>query len=540
MKSVMQHKFSQVPQVKLPRSVFDRTHGHKTSFDSDWLIPFFVDEALPGDTFRLSASIFARLATPIHPIMDNLYLDTFYFAVPNRLVWSNWEKFNGASDVAGPQTGSYLVPTTTAPGGGFTEGSIYDYMGIPVKVASLEVNTLHLRAYQLIWNEWFRDQNLQNAIAVSTGDGPDTYSDFGLLKRNKRHDYFTSCLPWPQKGDSVEIGMADTAPVYGTGNALNLWDNEGANQLFGLTRDNSALDASQDLYNVAVGSGTVGGGRPFDEKAIGLPTKGVGVSGAEVDLSAATAVTINELRQAFQIQRMLEKDARGGTRYTEILRTHFGVVSPDFRLQRPEYLGGSSAKINISPVAQTSSTDATTPQGNLSAFGTVGDTGKGFTKSFTEHCVIIGLVNVRSDITYQQGINKMWSRQTRYDFYWPSFAHLGEQEVLQREIFADGTANDDLVFGYQERFAEYRYKPSIISGRFRTSATATLDSWHLSEVFASRPYLNAAFIQSNTGVPLDRAIAVPSEPHFIFDSFIQLRCARPMPVYSVPGLIDHF
>lgn len=545
MKSVMNHQFSQIPKVQIPRSVFDRTHGYKTTFNAGKLIPFFCDEVLPGDTFKLDASIFARLATPAVPIMDNMFLDVHYFFIPNRLVWENWEHFNGAKDNPDDDT-EYVVPTVTAPAGGFTEGSIYDYMGIPTGVEGLEVNSLHMRAYSLTFNEWYKDQNLQDNIVVPIDDGPDSPSDFGLLRRNKKHDYFTSCLPWPQKGDPVTVSLGDTAPVIGNGTTLGLIDSYPSGTVYGLFKDagDSALDADTDLAGEDVGhilssTATIPSG-----KGVGL-TEDPDQSGLIADLSESAGITINSLRESFQIQRMLEKDARGGTRYVEILRNHFGVISPDARLQRPEYLSGSSAKINISPVPQTgpsadSGGDAGTPQGNLAGFGIVADQGRGFTKSFVEHGVILGLVSVRCDLTYSQGLNRMWSRQERYDFYWPSFAHLGEQAVLSKEIYADGSAGDDDVFGYQERYAEYRYKPSLITGALRSSASEPLDIWHLSEDFQTRPTLNTAFINDTSDTQINRCIAVTDEPQFIFDSYIQLHCARPMPVYSVPGLIDHF
>ncbi|AXH75309.1 MAG: major capsid protein [Microviridae sp.] len=521
-KSVMVHQFSQVPKADIPRSSFDRSHGHKTTFDAGLLIPFFVDEALPGDTFNLRTTAIARLATPIFPLMDNMFMETQFFSVPIRLIWDNWQKFNGEQKNPNDST-DFTVPEIQAPAIGYAANSLADYMGIPTAVPLLKHSALWFRAYNLIFNEWYRDQNLIDSLPVPTDDGPDNYSQYKLVYRGKRHDYFTSCLPWPQKGAGVTIPLGGTAPLRSTGN-LTLSE---ANNVNPSLIEREAAQAGGLIKLQAPGN---------------FPAYLQYSSGIEADLSQATAATINSLRQAFQIQKIFERDARGGTRYTELIKSHFGVTSPDARLQRPEYLGGGSTPVNISPIPQTSPTGtyANTPQGNLAAIGTAQLHGHGFSSSFTEHCIIIGIVSVRADLTYQQGLNRMWSRKTRFDFYWPALSSIGEQAVLQKEIFAQGSSSpdDDKVFGYQERYAEYRYKPSIITGEFRSNFPQSLDAWHLSQDFAVAPVLGEDFISEQP--PLDRCIAVPSEPHFLFDSYINLRCARPMPVYGVPGLIDHF
>lgn len=523
-----QHLFSKVPATDIPRSVFDRSHNVKTTFDSGYLVPFYVDEVLPGDSFKADCSVFARLATPIVPIMDNMYLETFFFFVPTRLLWDHWQAMNGEQENPDDST-DYLVPTVS--GTNVQTETLWDYFGLPTNVSkALTVSALPFRAYNLIYNEWFRDENLIDSVPFFKGDGPDQLSSYTLLRRGKRHDYFTSALPWPQKGPGVEISLGGSATVTATispsGNGIPTWVKAGtaASNQFSINDSNPP--------HVTFGPGN------SSYPAAKWSNPALSLTDATADLSSASPISINDLRQAFQLQRLYERDARGGTRYTEILRAHFGVVSPDARLQRPEYLGGSSSRININPVVQNSQTTDVTPQGNLAAFGVAGDVFHGFTKSFVEHGYIIGLMNVRADLTYQQGLNRMWSRRGRFDFYWPALAHLGEQAVLNKEIYAQGTDQDDEVFGYQERFAEYRYFPNQITGKFRSSDPQSLDVWHLAQDFASLPVLNEEFISDNP--PVERVVAVQNEPQFLVDTWMSLKCARPMPVYAVPGLIDHF
>ena len=508
------YSFSQVPQANIERSTFDRSHAYKTTFNSGYLIPFYVDEVLPGDTHQVNANVFARLATPLTPYMDNLHFESFFFFVPNRLVWDNWQKQQGEQVDPGDST-DYLTPIVTPPSGGWVAESIYDYVGLPTEVG-IACNALPFRAMNLIYNEWFRDQNLQDSLDVPTGDGPDSASTYALFKRNKRHDYFTSCLPWAQKGDPVEIPLTGNAPImteaYPARHPVYLDSSDG----FGV-----GTDAGRAYFAMV-------GENYSSERSL------------YADLSDVTSATINSLRQAFQIQKVLERDARGGTRYTEILRAHFGVISPDARLQRPEYLGGGRTPVHVNPIAQTSATGASgTPQANLAAVGTVTALGHSFAKSFVEHGFIIGFCCVYADLTYQQGMNRMWSRRTRFDYYLPAFAHLGEQAVLNKEIYAQGTSADLETFGYQEAWADYRYKPSQITGQFRSNFSDSLDIWHLAQDFSALPTLNSAFISENP--PVERIVAVESPyPQFLMDAYFHVKSTRPMPLFSVPGYIDHF
>lgn len=574
------NRFSQIPNSPIQRSVFDRSHDYKTTMDAGYLIPFFVDEVLPGDTFKLRVNAFVRMNTLIAPFMDNVFMDTFFFFVPTRLVWDNWQKFCGEQKNPGDST-DFLIPTLTHTSGSnniitkFTPGSIFDYMGLPTSTNSPDsnipfyVNALPFRAYNLIFNEWFRDENLIDSLPVQTGDGPDNVNNYKLLKRAKRHDYFTSALPWPQKGPSVDVGLTGNAPVVGFGNGNNweLRSPTGSNATWSLNTPTSGTNSGikysplqgnetgQPLLALpSASNGNKLGFQNQSNEGVYSPLTSLSGNGSltftnfnlfpsggnsvYADLSDVSAITINDLRQAFQIQKFYEKWARGGSRYTETLRVMFNVISPDARLQRPEYLGGTHSRVNVVPTAQTSSTDSVSPQSNLSAFGVLGDSAHGFNKSFVEHGYVIGLVCLRADITYQQGLNRMWSRRQLFDFYWPTLAHLGEQVVYNREIYAQGTADDDGVFGYQERYAEYRYKPSMITGKLRSTDPQSLDVWHLAQKFEALPKLNQDFIEENP--PINRVIAVQNEPQFFADFWFDLKTSRPMPVYSVPGLVDHF
>ncbi len=520
-----QHNFTTIPRAEIQRSQFDRSCGIKTSFDAGLSIPIYLDEALPGDTISLNMSVFARMGTPLFPVMDNQWLDYHFFAVPIRLLWSNWEKFNGAQDDPGDSTVFIIPKMVTDAGTGVLEGSLGDYFGLPLGIKSLTHSALFHRAHNKIYNDWYRDENLQDSVPNNLGDGPDALVDYNIMRRGKRKDYFTACLPFPQKGPAVELPLGTSAPVVSQGTGIPLFAPSA-----GAGGGTDGLDT--------FGTADLGFENPSDTDG---PLKWVDTA-LETDLTSATAATINQLRQAFQIQKLYERDARGGTRYTEILLSHFGVTSPDQRLQRAEFLGGGSTVISVLPVAGTNPA-GTGILGELGGFVTTAGSGIGFTKSFTEHCMIIGYVTSRADINYQQGLNRMFSRSTRWDFFWPALAHLGEQSVLNKEIYAQGSDDptaDDAVFGYQERFAEYRYKPSQITGPMRSTSATPLDQWHLAQEFSALPVLDATFIEENP--PMNRVLAITAAAFtdFLFDAYFQINHARPMPTYSVPGMIDHF
>lgn len=565
------HRFSDAPAMYMRRTKFDRSHVYKTTFNSGKLIPVFVDEVLPGDTTRMSINYFARLATPIKPIMDNIYLDWFFFFVPNRLVWDHWQNFCFEQEDPDDST-DYVIPTTMANDNKNNTyvGSLWDYFGLPINTSNAitGISALPFRAVYLIWNEWFRDENLQKSVKIQKGDtneildssrvsdqpswlfksGTGIFPGYPCPPRGKRHDYFTSALPWTQKGPGVSIGLAGTATLVDPSPVSGYFVQQSNNSLGA-----AQLSKSGGVHAVFTGNGSLnyeGGG--YSTSIAGHSVNGSGTAtvtaqpgsswlskSAYADLDSSSIFTINSLRTAFQMQKFYERLARGGSRYTEVLRSFFGVVSPDARLQRPEFLGSFTKMVNVNPIAQTSATDNTSPQGNLSAYGVTASRFHGFTKSFVEHGYIIGFVCARADLTYQQGINKMWLRSTVYDFYWPTFAHLGEQAVELREIYAQGTKADTTVFGYQERYAEYRYKPSQITGKFRSSVTGgNLDVWHLSQFFSNAPTLNEEFITENP--PIKRIIAVQDEPEFLLDIGFRYTTVRPMPMFGTPGLVDHF
>lgn len=565
-------RFAQAPQVDIQRSTFDRSSGHKTTFNAGKLVPIYVDEVLPGDTFEMKTSAIIRGSTPIFPVMDNANLDIYFFYVPNRLVWDHWKEFNGENTTSKwEQTVEYSIPQMAPPlandstPAGWEKGTLADYMGIPTLIGpgasqanpEYTVNHLPFRAYCLIYNEWFRDQNLQDPVLIDTGDSqtngrhliPETepieyqiqaaLKGANLLPVNKYFDYFTGALPEPQKGPEVLLPLGNTAPIITNQNPNSILPK------YGVTFKSDQFTEVGKTHNLSIQvTGQKYGKMVADNSATTtLEAQNAVPNNLIADLGNATAATINELRLAFQLQRLYERDARGGTRYIEIIKSHFGVTSPDARLQRPEYLGGERIPINIDQVIQTSGTaEGTTPQGNTAAYSLTGNQGSYFKHSFVEHGYVLGLACVRTEHTYQQGLEKIWNRKNRFDFYWPALANIGEQAILNKEIYLqDSKAMNEEAFGYQEAWAEYRYKPSRVSSAFRSNITSgSLDAWHYADYYEALPVLSAEWVQE-TYKNVDRTLAVQStlEDQYIADFWFKCKCTRPMPIYSIPGLIDH-
>lgn len=532
-----ENRFAENPQVDVSRSQFQRNSDNKTTFNAGELIPIYLDEVLPGDTHQIELACIMRMATPIFPVMDNAFCDFYFFYVPNRLLWEHWKEFMGENkETAWTPKTEYSIPQVTAPAEGWEEGTLADYFGLPTKVAGLSVSALPGRAYGLIYNEWFRNQNVTQPTLVEVTDATTTGKNDGSatndsaitlakpLKAAKVFDYYTGALPEPQKGEPIAIPIArGAAPIY----------------VYSKTNLKDKWESSDNWISYNYVPGTVGNPAGLKAGQIGVgDTWDANLRPLGADLSFVTSVSINQLRQAFQIQKLLEKDARGGTRYREVIREHFGVTSPDSRMQIPEYLGGYRLPINVSQVIQTSSTDTTSPQGNTAALSVTTMSRPMFTKSFTEHGFIMGLAVVRTDQTYQQGIERMWSRTGRYDYYWPVLANIGEQAILNREIYAQGNTKDSEAFGYQEAWADYRYKPSKVTGLFRSNAQQSLDAWHYAQDYDKLPTLSTAWMEQGD-IEMKRTLARSDQPNFIADFYFMNKTTRCMPVYSIPGLIDH-
>lgn len=540
-----EYNFAQNPQVGVSRSRFQRNSDNKTTFNTGDLIPIYLDEVLPGDTHQIDVACVMRMATPIFPVMDNAYCDFYFFFVPNRLLWEHWKEFMGENkETAWTPKTEYSVPQVTAPTDGWEEGTLADYLGLPTKVKGISVSALPGRAYGLIYNEWFRNQNVTQPTLVEVTDATTTGKNDGSatndsaitlakpLKAAKVFDYYTGALPEPQKGEPITIPLTGNAPILPYEEDLKTTNPDD------IYFRNYTFEG-ESKYTIG-GYETRNGKQVYRIIGPGDPeaTKIEREQYLMADLSQVTATTINQLRQAFQIQKLLEKDARGGTRYREVLREHFGVISPDSRMQIPEYLGGYRLPINVSQVIQTSSSDETSPLGNTAALSVTTMNKPMFTKSFTEHGFIMGLAVVRTDQTYQQGIERMWSRKGRYDYYWPVLANIGEQAILNKEIYAQGNAKDDEAFGYQEAWADYRYKPSKVTGLFRSNAQQSLDAWHYAQDYDALPTLSTAWMEQGEA-EMKRTLAVQSQPDFIADFYFMNKTTRCMPVYSIPGLIDH-
>lgn len=528
--------FSKNPtSIDIPRSKFKIPYDHKTTMNAGELVPIYVSEVLPGDTAKIDLASLIRMSTPIYPVMDNAYLDTYFFYVPNRLIWQHWKEFMGENTTSywTPDV-EYSMPQTTAPSTGWKKGTLADYFGLPINIPNISVSSLPFRAYALIYNEWFRSQNLVEPLDINLGDsttqgsnGEDRTVDVQKggypAKVGRLADYFSSALPSPQKGPDVYVPLGSSAPIVTNTPTIGTLENQFLGTKVNFVNDTSTSSPNNSIYAKSENGTNIKDGNTFS-----LIT----------DLSQAAGATVNQLRQAFAIQRMYEKDARGGTRYTELIRSHFAVISPDARQQRPEYIGGKRVPINITQILQTSATDNTSPQGNAAAYSLTVDSDGMFTKSFTEHGYILGLACIRTDRTYQQGIEKMWSRKSREDFYFPALANIGEMSIKNKELYAQGNAEDEEVFGYQEAWAEYRYKPSKITGELRSTYETPLDSWHYGDKYTSLPILSKAWFEEGKE-RVARTLAIETQDQFIADFYFNTVWTRPMPIYSIPGLIDH-